>query len=79
MTLASGSPRIDPASAAFAGGFASMATVGASSAVIFATVGSGSGKAGALVCSDAIGAASLAGGEASSIVASFVSPALAAA
>jgi hypothetical protein len=79
MTLLSGSAPMVVALAAFAGGFASMATVGASSAAILAAARSGSGKAGALVCSDAIGAASFAGGEASSIVANFVSAALASA
>jgi hypothetical protein len=73
MTLASGSARIDPASAAFAGGFASIAMVAASSVAILATTLSASGEAGALVCSDKGEAASFAGGEASSVVASLVS------
>jgi len=74
MTLLSGSALIVLAPAAFAGGFASIAMVGASSAAIFATARSASGEAGALVCSDAVGAASFAGDEASSVVAILVSP-----
>ena len=64
---------MDFAPAAFAGGFTSIAEVGASSAAIFATAISASGEAGALVCSDAVGVASFAGDEASLVVASFVS------
>jgi hypothetical protein len=74
MTLSSGSALIVLALAAFGGGFASIATAGASSAAIFVTAMPASGKAGALVSSDAVGAASFAGDEASSVVASLVSP-----
>jgi hypothetical protein len=55
------------------------ATVGASSAAIFATAMSASGKAGALVSSDAVAAASFAGDKASSVVATLVSSAAASA
>src|ERR1700680_383443 len=73
MMLSSGSPLIGFALA----GFASTAAVGASSAAMFTEAAKASGESGALVCSDAIGAASFAGDEACSLAAIWVSSAAA--
>ena len=60
--------------AAFAGGGVSMVTDGPPRVAIFVDAMSACGEAGALICSDAGGATSLAGGETCSVAAIFISP-----